>query len=73
MLLLCCSMADMWDKMALASGRVLASLVNSSSRVHRWPISDRSRNSVLLFLHRSPATTCAHSGNILLSLLTADL
>ncbi len=59
-LLLCWSMAVIWERMTLASGRAAASLVNSSSRVQRWPISERSKNSVLLFLHRNPATTCVH-------------
>ena len=58
MLLLLCRKLVMPDRMALASGRVAASEVNSSSGAHRWPVSMPSRNAVLLLRHRSPATTC---------------
>ena len=57
-LLLRCSSVDMLDSSAYASGRAAASEVNSSSAVQLWPARLRSRNSVLLFRQRSPATTC---------------
>ena len=58
MLLVLCRKLVMPDRMVLASGRVAASEVKSSSGAHLWPVSLPRRNAVLLLRHLSPATTC---------------